>query len=412
MKGKRSSSYSSGKDLRGISKLLIEATKGVTGLVESMHKTIAKPPRYVSKAASVPINAILTAIYGVIKSSTDIVGQGIDTFLAAIQPILDDHLRYPEEHRKIFLAALNGVVGDHLEDVKNSLRIDMELLVRNKLLPLTAEAAKHRIPEVSSGRIMLVVHGSCMSAQQWKSGDKNSAQDLADAAGYETVFINYNSGLHISLNGQKLAKAIEDLHSIWPVPVTDVSFLCHSMGGLVSRSALSYAQDAGSAWCQQVKHMMFLGTPHHGAPLEQGGNWLEILLEHIPYTAPLAKLAQIRSNGVTDLRFGYLRDEDWQGTDGQAVSARHRSAVPLPESVDCFAVAGCLQDKSKYFSDHLLGDGLVPVNSAIGKHSDPTLHLNFSRDNILVVQRLNHVELLHSNQVFNKLSEFLGNDGE
>ena len=32
--------------------------------------------------------------------------------------------------------------------------------------------------------------------------------------------------------------------------------------------------EAGMAWPRQLRQMVFLGTPHHGAALERAGNWL------------------------------------------------------------------------------------------------------------------------------------------
>jgi hypothetical protein len=62
-------------------------------------------------------------------------------------------------------------------------------------------------------------------------------------------------------------------------------------------------------------HGVFLDTPHHGALLERGGNWVNLCLGLSPYTAPFARLCKLRSAGITDLRYGNVLDEDWQGFD-------------------------------------------------------------------------------------------------
>jgi triacylglycerol esterase/lipase EstA (alpha/beta hydrolase family) len=77
-----------------------------------------------------------------------------------------------------------------------------------------------------------------------------------------------------------------------PVPaLSQISVLAHSMGGLLIRSALFYASQAGLHWPHLVKHMVFLGTPHHGAPLERAGNWVDELLGTHPTAARLPSLA-------------------------------------------------------------------------------------------------------------------------
>ena len=39
-------------------------------------------------------------------------------------------------------------------------------------------------------------------------------------------------------------------------------------------------------------------------------------------TRPIAKIVNGRSDGIKDLRFGYLVEEDWRGRDADALSSR------------------------------------------------------------------------------------------
>jgi hypothetical protein len=68
-------------------------------------------------------------------------------------------------------------------------------------------------------------------------------------------------------------------------------------------------------WPGLLRRMVFIATPHHGAPLERGGNWVDLILGVSAYTASLARLGKICSAGITDLRYGNLVDEDWAGRD-------------------------------------------------------------------------------------------------
>lgn len=90
--------------------------------------------------------------------------------------------------------------------------------------------------------------------------------------GYMSVYLNYNSGRHFYTNGRELAALLESLVREWPVAVDDICLNGHSMGGLVARSACHYYKMAGHAWPALPKAMVFLGTLHHGGPLERGGN--------------------------------------------------------------------------------------------------------------------------------------------
>ena len=123
----------------------------------------------------------------------------------------------------------------------------------------------------------------------------------------QPVYLHYNSGRHVSENGREFAALLEQLVAGWPVPVDELVIVGHSMGGLVARSACHHAEAQGQAWLASLTKLVCLGTPHHGAPLERGGRWVDVLLGLSPYVAPFARLGKARSAGITDLRFGNLQ---------------------------------------------------------------------------------------------------------
>jgi triacylglycerol esterase/lipase EstA (alpha/beta hydrolase family) len=65
---------------------------------------------------------------------------------------------------------------------------------------------------------------------------------------------------------------LEALLEQWPVPVEEFVVIAHSMGGLIARSAYHYGTVAGHKWPRQLRKIIFIGTPHHGTPLERLGN--------------------------------------------------------------------------------------------------------------------------------------------
>ena len=79
------------------------------------------------------------------------------------------------------------------------------------------------------------------------------------------------------------------------------------------RQRAAEAAERGHAWLARLRTIVFLGTPHDGAPLERGGSWVDQLLSVSPYSSPLARLGMLRSAGITDLRHGNVRREDWHG---------------------------------------------------------------------------------------------------
>jgi pimeloyl-ACP methyl ester carboxylesterase len=156
----------------------------------------------------------------------------------------------------------------------------------------------------SKVKVLVLVHGLCRNDWCWERDGHNHGAELARDLPYTTAYLHYNTGLHISTNGRAFAQVLEELVSAWPVPLNEVSIRAHSMGGLVARSAHHYATAAGYVWPGKLRKLVFLGTPHHGVPLERAGHWFELLLERTPFTAPFALLGRVSSAGITDLRHG------------------------------------------------------------------------------------------------------------
>jgi hypothetical protein len=182
------------------------------------------------------------------------------------------------------------------------------------------------------------------------------------------------------------------------------------MGGLLARSAWHYGTAAGHAWPRQLKKLVFLGTPHHGAPMERGGNWIDTLLGISPYTAPLSRLGKIRSAGITDLRHTFLLDEDWHGRDRFARSAIRHAAVPLPEGVQSFAIAATTGKQAGDLKDRLIGDGLVPLASALGCHAQHDRNLMFPQDRQWIACETGHLGLLGSPEVYARIRQWLAQE--
>jgi pimeloyl-ACP methyl ester carboxylesterase len=210
------------------------------------------------------------------------------------------------------------------------------------------------------------------------------------------------------MNGRQLAAMLEKLVHEWPVPVEELVIVGHSMGGLVARSACHYGEAAGHAWPRRLSKLVFLGTPHHGSPLERAGNGLDSLLGLSPYTRPFTRLGRTRSHGITDLRFGIVLEDDWRDRDRYAPMREDpRTPVPLPAGVACYTAAAVRADRHEARSARLLGDGLVPLASALGEHEDSRFALDFSAGHRWVGPGLGHLDLLSSPQVFAQVGRWL-----
>ena len=385
-------------DLRGAARMAFDATAGVAGIVEKMHRTIQVRPLPVGRTEPGSTRGITGFVYRSIQGSVRLIGRGIDLGLAPIVALLPEGESTPV--RDAFVSSVNGVFGDYLDRTGNPLAIEMGLRYRDRPLDLddlpgTIDSDGDAAP---GGRILLMVHGLCLNERHWRREGHDHGAALADELGYTPLYLRYNTGQHIGHNGREFAAMLERLISSWPRPVEELVILGHSMGGLVARSACHYGRKAGHGWLEHLGKLVFLGTPHHGSPLERGGHRLDYVLEVSPYSAPFTRIGKARSAGITDLRHGSIT------TDAHEV-------VPLPAGVKCYAAAATLAARRSVLAERLVGDGLVPLDSALGRHAERERTLAIPKDRQWVGYGMGHLELLSRAEVYSQLHDWLQDRG-
>lgn len=391
-------------DIRGASRVVIDAIVGITSLVEAMHVNIARLPGLPRPSVAGPAGAITGLVYRSVRLIAGGVGHALDNALARLIPRSDT--RTSSAAREAVLAAVNGVLGDYLAETNNPLAIAMRLRCDGQAIELERNALIAAVKRPSP-RLLVLVHGLCMNDLQWRARGRNPVDALARDLGCTVLGLHYNSGRHISTNGKEFAQLLERLVEQWPVEVESLSVIAHSMGGLVARSACHYAATASLHWPTLLRHLVFIATPHHGAPLERGGNWIDLILGASAYTAPLARLGKIRSAGITDLRYGNLIDEDWEGRDRFASGGDPRTVIPLPMNTPCYLIAGTSGRDVGILGERLLGDGLVPLNSALGRHREPRRRLDFPESRQWVALGTGHLDLLSKSEVWERIRNWL-----
>jgi hypothetical protein len=386
-------------DVRGAAQLAVDATAGLVDLVEAVHAGIARAPGLPAPADG-RTRGITGLVYRTVRGATRLAGGGVDALLGLLATDLvpADAPQTPATQpaspaREALVAALNGVLGDHLEASGNPLAIALQLRFAGQPLLLQAEALRLFLPQAGPA-VAVLVHGLCMNDLSWARGaspgpNSDGGAEAASsgltaklaAAGYTTLALHYNSGRSIARNGADFAQQLEALVAAWPVPLRRLVLVGHSMGGLVARSAQHQAQQQGQRWPSLLSDLACMGTPHQGAPLEQLGHAVTAVLGATPYAKPFARLARLRSAGITDLRHGRLLDD--------------RSALaPLPAGVRCLALAGTLGEADGAMRHRVLGDGLVPLPSALGQHADPARALHFEPGHTWVGAGIGHLALI------------------
>ncbi|MDT7800950.1 MAG: hypothetical protein QOI78_4383 [Actinomycetota bacterium] len=246
----------------------------------------------------------------------------------------------------------------------------------------------------ATGQLVVFLHGLVETERCWFRGADFGAR-LAGDLGTTSVHVRYNSGRHVSENGGDLVTLLTRLIAAWPVPVTDIVLIGHSMGGLVARSALYQAQEQDVPWFSRVSRLVCLGTPHNGAPLERRVAQVAGLLGKSPLAAPLARLLAIRSDGIRDLGHGYVHESQW--TAGAEFRRRPENDAGLRR----LFVSATLSRTEGSIWGRLVGDLLVA----------PVTRGDLTEDaDIVWLGGLNHFSLLHDDAVYETLLGWLRTD--
>jgi len=395
------------KSLHGSAQLLLDVAGGVTRIAERTHRTIVReinPLNRLRDVAGVPAKEREGHTYQFIQSTMFSLQQGLHRSLDGFSA--DDEPPHSAQSEKV-AAALNGVCGDHLEASNNPLAITLHFRDSQgaKLRP-DAGSVSAIFPDASP-RIVLLVHGLCLSHEYWKGHEKaDLGIELQRAHGFTPLYLNYNTGRHISSNGRELSEQLQVLIDAWPVEVEELVLIGHSMGGLVIRSACWYGSEPTLPWTHLVKKALYLGSPHHGSALAKAGHLLTFVMHRFRYASPFA-LAQHTSAGIKDLRHGNLLDDDWKGINQDEYRPDIRKPVPLLEGARHYFLAATIGDHPADFYSTMVGDLLVRLDSAKGHHSDDLKKLHIRPEDCRVFEKLNHLALLDNKVVHDQILEWL-----
>jgi hypothetical protein len=318
---------------------------------------------------------------------------------------------------RLVLGAINGFWGDRVAEKQAALAPQMRVRLHSAPLRrvpgnVAADAAARQV----TGRLVVFAHGLCETDLCWsfaaekRWGDRTVTYGslLSAADGWTPLYLNFNTGVHVSDNGRELDELMDELVAQWPVPVTEIAIVGHSLGGLVARSAAHQADRRGHAWRHQLRHVVGLGAPHLGAPLERAVNWGTHRMARLPETRPVAEWLNRRSVGIKDLRYGALLEEDWLGFDADELLFDRCTPATLLPGV-AYSVASATLSREPY--GILAMDLLVQHSSAhgIGK----VRSIPFDRERTFHLGgRKHHFDLLADPMVYDQLRAWLaGADG-
>ena len=320
-------------------------------------------------------------------------------------------------------AVLNGLFGDALAERGSNFAIPLTFCTGSgDVLPLDRHALRAAVPDAGA-RLCVLVHGLMSSEMVWRMRGRQQltyGDLLARDRGVSPVYVRYNSGQHISTNGRALAAGLQRLVRAWPVRVREIDLIGHSMGGLVIRSACHYGRGSATLadrlrrrgpWPARVRRVVLLGVPNSGASLEVIANLTSVALWSVP--TPITRLIGAgldrRSDGIKDLRWGAVLDEEWHERDPSATERPERHPVRVPRRADYLVVAGSLADEPDVdrpaLVNRLLGDALVTASSASGwlDGDEPAL---FPKVTVRLCPKVNHIALANHPDVYAQIADW------
>jgi pimeloyl-ACP methyl ester carboxylesterase len=389
-----------GAEVRAVGELAGETLSGAGALVHDVHAAIAQRafeaagPR--GAAARVVHDGVSAAVYGGVRAALGAVPRGAGAALATRR--LDEAALADSPRGALALALLNAYAGDALAARGSELALGMTLRHRGADLDLGT---------VTGERVAIFVHGLGETDAAWRmratADQPGYGVLLQRELGYTPLQLRYNTGRHISDNGRELAALLERLHDAWPTPIDEIALIGHSMGGLVARSACHYGHADGHRWTQAVRHVVCLGSPHLGAPLEKGINALGWALAHLAETRPLARAVNARSAGIKDLRFGACIEEDWCDCDPDELLNDRCHDVPCLPGATFYFIAATISRGEGSPLGTVVGDLLVRVPSASGAGSRRRVPFAEGRR----IGGLTHFDLLNHPAVYDRIRAWL-----
>ena len=402
-------------ELRDAGALAGTALAEIAELAQGVHRAVAGRLFGLAGPVAEPVRLVHDGISAVAYGSTRLGVRYLPPVAGLLAGALHDpaaESAHDQRRGRFVLGALNGFWGDRLAGEQSALAPVMRMRLhggplRRDPANLAADAAAGD----ATGRLVVFAHGLCETDLCWsfaaekRWGDPSCTYGslLRDADGWTPLYLNFNTGVHVSENGRELAEQLEALVAAWPVPVEEIALVGHSLGGLVARSAAHQGDALGHAWVRALRHVVGLGAPHLGAPLERFANWGTHRLARLPETRPFATWLNRRSVGIKDLRYGALLEDDWLGFDADELLCDHCTpATLLPGVAYSVASATLSREPAGLFATDLLvqhgsAHGIGKVRS-IPFERDRTFHLGGGK---------HHFDLLADPLVYEQLRAWL-----
>jgi pimeloyl-ACP methyl ester carboxylesterase len=408
-------------DVRGAAAITGRGLAATTGLIRDLHSAFADRVFGLTGPPAVPVQAlhngisrgVYAAVGGGLRATTFAAGRVAGAVASRRTPETDYVPLTDRVRGNIVVGALNGAWGDSLLTQRNPLALAMTVRVGGRDVGIDRASLAAAFPEASDD-VVVFLHGLCETELSWWTGARTHYGNPRSSHGYRLeheigatpVYLRYNTGRHISDNGDDLATLLDELLKNWPTDISRLTLIGHSLGGLVIRSACCRGQEDASPWVERVRRIVYLGAPHLGAPLEVAVARAGAAMRRLPETRPIATALASRSVGIKDLRYGDVLAADWSSIeDLDAWRCEPPGCTPLLTSAEHYYVGATLTREADHLVARLIGDALVTFPSASGAGRNRRLELEIDRGRHL--GGLHHFDLLNHPRVWELLEQWL-----
>ena len=302
-------------------------------------------------------------------------------------------------------AALNGVLGDHLVETANPLAISMRCAKTGRLCSLKDESLAARVTP-HSGRggagARPVSERPVLASPRPRSWRRAGARSWLHT---DLSAIQHRAS-HFRKRTRPFAEMLTILPPKWP---------CRSRNSLSSGTAWAGLSRAARAITALRRPR--LAPASHASSSSLGRRtmarrWSAAATGSILRSARSLhrRLYAARPGSqrrITDLRYGNLLDSRLAGPGPLRTPRRYKTSRPPSRQRPVFCNSCGDGDTISRLRDRFVGDGLVPLASALGHHDETHRALGIPDDRQWIGRGMNHFDLLSREEVYEQIKLWL-----
>jgi hypothetical protein len=347
-----------------------------------------------------------------VKKSADITVQGLEIAINSTEhafAVATDSLDIAEDYMIKTLyenKVISSIIGSSHDDLIGFSKTRMLFRYNNE--DISAQTVIDLYRKSGLNKAILFVPGLFCDEQLWMktSEEDTGIGDHFFNKGYYPIYIRYNQGAHISVNGRDLLELMNKLFEL--EPDLPLSIITYSQGGLVLRSAFYYAKLNSATFLPKLKKVFIISSPNGGSYIEKIGFWAGMAMQASPFfiLKIIGFIGNLRSDAIKDLSHGIIREEDWK-LGSQLFRYRTEHYFGELDDIDAYQAYSLAGSNDNLFQS-FFGDGIIEkwsieslTEKVFNKKSNPETRT-------LKLLGLNHFQILNAPELIPFIEKGLG----